>query len=111
MPLPPVRRTCAFFDFCAGVPQAKVGLSLAIPDLKPMARIRSIKRFATVTVTVAGRLRAADIGRLEHACGPALTFERAQLVVDLQGVTEIDNVAEAHLRHMAGRGAVIKKAN
>ena len=76
-----------------------------------MARIRSVRRptTVTVTVTVAGRLRAVDMRRLEHACAPGLTSERAELVVDLERVTEIDNVADAHLRRIAGRGAIIKK--
>jgi anti-anti-sigma regulatory factor len=73
-----------------------------------MARIRTIKRPTEVRVVIAGRLGAADMRRLEHACGPALTSERADLVVDLKRVTAIDGVAAAHLRYIATRGAVIR---
>ena len=74
-----------------------------------MARIRAIKRPTEVRVVIAGQLGAADMRRLEHACGPALTSERADLIVDLKRVTAIDGVAAAHLRHMETRGAVIKR--
>lgn len=74
-----------------------------------MARIRAIRRPTEIRVVVAGVLRAGDMRRLEHACGPALTSERADLIVDLERVTAIDGVAAAHLRYMEMRGAVIKK--
>jgi hypothetical protein len=75
-----------------------------------MARIRRIKQPTAIRVVVAGRLGAADIGRLEHACSEGLTSEPAQLVLDLQRVTDIDNVANAHLRRIATRGAIIKRS-
>jgi hypothetical protein len=75
-----------------------------------MARIRTLKQSTAIRVVIAGRLGAADVGRLEHACSAGLISERAQLVVDLQRVTEIDCVADAHLRRIANRGAIIKRA-
>jgi hypothetical protein len=45
--------------------------------------------------------------RFEHACSPALASARAELVVDLRRVTELDGVASALLRRMAERGAII----
>jgi hypothetical protein len=75
-----------------------------------MARIRTIKQPPAIRVVVVGRLRASDIGRLEHACSAGLTCEPAQLVLDLQRVTDIDTVADAHLRRIAIRGAVIKRS-
>lgn len=74
-----------------------------------MARIRSVKEPAATRVVVAGRLRAVDMRRLEHACAPALTSQRARLIIDLERVTDIDGTAEAHLRHIAARGALIKR--
>lgn len=50
------------------------------------------------------------MGRLEHACAPALTSARPALVVDLTRVTAVDGVAAAHLRQMAARGIVIRGA-
>jgi hypothetical protein len=76
-----------------------------------MARIRTIKRPAAIHVVVTGRLRAVDMRRFEYACAAGLTFEPARLVVDLERVTEIDNVADAHLRRIATRGATIKRPN
>ena len=76
-----------------------------------MARIRAIKLPTAVRVVVTGRLGAADMRRLEHACAPELTSEEAHLVVDLLRVTDIDSVADAHLRRIAIRGAVIKRLN
>ena len=73
-----------------------------------MARIRTLKQPAAVRVIVTGRLGAPDMRRLEHACATVLTSERADLIVDLHQVTDIDDVAEAHLFHMARRGAIIK---
>jgi hypothetical protein len=60
-------------------------------------------------VVVAGRLKAADIRRLEHACSPALTSPRADLVVDIQQVSELDRVALTLLQRMASRGATIRR--
>ena len=74
-----------------------------------MAKIRAIPGSNTVRVVIVGHLGANDMRRLEHACAPALTSPRAELIVDLARATEIDGVAEAHLQHMASRGAVIRR--
>lgn len=72
-----------------------------------MARIRAVHRRSSTVVTVSGRLGAADMRRLEHACSPALTTAQVQLTVDLSRTTEVDHVAEVMLQRMATRGAVI----
>jgi hypothetical protein len=72
-----------------------------------MARIRSALHGVTTRVTVAGRLLAADLGRLEHACAPALTDRAIALEIDLRRVTDVDSIARAVLHRMSGRGARI----
>ena len=73
-----------------------------------MARIRMAQRRMITVVTVSGRLGAGDMRRLEHACAPALTTAEAKLTVDLTRVTAVDRAAEALLRRMATRGALIR---
>jgi anti-anti-sigma regulatory factor len=76
-----------------------------------MARIRTvIEESSVVVVLVQGRLGAADVRRLEEACAPALTTPQADLIVDVQQVTVVDRVAQAHLHHIETRGAVIRRA-
>ena len=72
-----------------------------------MARIRTYNLPGGVRVKVTGRLTAADIGRLEHACAPALITEALALDIDLSGVTESDETADLVLNRMAERGARI----
>jgi hypothetical protein len=74
-----------------------------------MARIRVSQQHSTTRVVVAGRLGAADIRRLEHACAPALTSARADLIVDLTSVSDVDGVAAALLGRMANRSAIIRR--
>jgi anti-anti-sigma regulatory factor len=75
-----------------------------------MARIRSVIEEASVLVLVQGRLGAADMRRLEEACAPALITPQPNLIVDVQHVTVVDRVAQAHLNHIETRGAVIRRA-
>jgi anti-anti-sigma regulatory factor len=75
-----------------------------------MARIRVKKQQTTTRVVVAGRLGAADVRRVEHACGPALTSAQADLVVDLTSVSDVDHAAAALLNCFASRGAIIRRA-
>jgi hypothetical protein len=56
---------------------------------------------------VTGRLTAADVGRLEHACAPALLTEDLALDIDLSEVTESDEIAALIVNRMASRGARI----
>ena len=72
-----------------------------------MARIRTYNLSGGIRVKVTGRLTAADIGRLEHACAPALTTEALDLDIDLSGVTESDETANLMVNRMAKRGARI----
>ena len=59
----------------------------------------------TTRVIVSGRLTAADMGRLEHACAPGLLASPSPLHLDLRAVTSADATAAAVLRRIAGRGA------
>lgn len=72
-----------------------------------MARIRSTQSGDCRVVTVAGRLTAYDMGRLEHACSPALITAAPQLEIDLRRVTFTDPTAAAVLQKMRARGAIL----
>ena len=73
-----------------------------------MARI-SINRTTDPTrIRILGRLTAADMRRLEHACAAALVVHPLRLRIDLAGVTEIDATAAAVLAQLSARGAVIQ---
>jgi hypothetical protein len=56
-------------------------------------------------VKVSGNVSAADMGRLEHACSPALISDALVLEIDLRRATAIDRSAAAVLERMARRGA------
>lgn len=72
-----------------------------------MARIRMLRNTAPPVVVVSGRLTAADMGRLEQACAPALISDPLSLEIDLRGVTHTDSTAVAVLHRMVARGAVL----
>jgi hypothetical protein len=74
-----------------------------------MARIRTMKRPSSTVVVIAGRLRAGDMRRLEHACSPALTSADPDLTVDIRRVTGVDAAAETVLQRFAARGARIRQ--
>lgn len=70
-----------------------------------MARI-SAKRLADgYRVTIAGRLSAKDLRRLERACGPALERHDVALAINVSGVTGTDAAAEAFIGRLVQRGA------
>ena len=69
-----------------------------------MARIRSAQQGDLLRVTISGRLSTDDMGRLEHACAPALTSVQPNLELDLRGVTHADATAAAVLERMGRRG-------
>lgn len=79
--------------------------ALVLPYPIHMATIRRLGIGASTRVTVSGRLSAADMGRLEHACSPALTDRAAALDIDLRRVTDIDPTARAVLHRLETRGA------
>jgi hypothetical protein len=81
------------------------GLRFAIP--KSVARIRRVPSEGSTRVRISGRLMAIDMGRLEHACAPALTERAPALDIDLRRVTDLDPTARAVLGHMSRRGARI----
>ena len=70
-----------------------------------MARISAKRTRDGYRVTVAGRLSAIDLRRLERACGPALERHNAALAIDLSGVTDTDASADAFLGRLLERGA------
>jgi ABC-type transporter Mla MlaB component len=72
-----------------------------------MARIRMLSNTAPPLVVVTGRLTAADMGRLEQACSPALVSDPLWLEIDLRGVTHTDSTALAVLQRLVARGAVL----
>lgn len=75
----------------------------------PMARIRTKRVWGNTRVTVSGRLSAADMGRLERACGEALTHNPLQLHLDLTRVTHIDGTAQAVIERLRHRGAQVRR--
>jgi hypothetical protein len=74
-----------------------------------MAQIRSVRSGDTLRVIVCGKLSRVDMGRLEHACGPALTSDQANLELDLRRVTHTDTTANAVLERFSQRGARITR--
>ena len=83
------------------------GAALAECDL--VARIRTARHSDLLRVTITGRLTRADMGRLEHACAPALIHDRPRLEIDLTRVTVLDPMASAVVQHMVRRGVRILK--
>ena len=75
-----------------------------------MARIRRYLLRHGVRLKVTGRLTAADVGRFEHACAPALLTRNIALDIDLSEVTESDESANLMVNRMAARGARIVRA-
>jgi len=75
--------------------------------VRAVARIWTSHHNDTLRVALSGRLSAADMGRLEHACAPALVIHPAALEIDVQNVTSIDRSAAAVLGRLAQRGARI----
>ena len=51
------------------------------------------------------------MGRLEHACAPALISDALLLEIDLRHATSIDRSAAAVLERMAQRGARVIRAD
>jgi hypothetical protein len=72
-----------------------------------MARIRTTHQAFRTKVSIQGRLTAADMRRLEHACASALVAQPLRLGIDIRQVTEIDATAAAFLARLKTRGAVI----
>jgi hypothetical protein len=75
-----------------------------------MAQIRASRRGHVLRVTISGRLAMADMGRLEHACAPALVSHPVDLELDLRRVTHADATATAVLERFSRRGAHILAA-
>ena len=74
-----------------------------------MARITINRSTDNTRIRIAGRLTAADMGRLEHACAKALVVYPLRLKIDVGAVTEMDATAAAVLAQLSARGAVIQR--
>ena len=74
-----------------------------------MAKISVIRHGDSYRIKLRGRFAAADLGRLERACGEALQQKPAPLQLNLEAVTSIDNVARGYLDRCA-RGVLTFKA-
>jgi hypothetical protein len=73
-----------------------------------MARIWLRRSREGYCVTVSGHLGAADLRRLERACGPALEQRHVALQLDLTAVTGSDPVSNAFVGRLAERGARVQ---
>ena len=82
-----------------------MGLPFAVPAL--VARIHVSRHDDRMRVTLSGRLRPSDMGRLEHACAPALVHDPVALDIDISGASSVDRSTTAVLQKMAERGARI----
>ncbi|MGE0813448.1 MAG: hypothetical protein AB7O28_18685 [Vicinamibacterales bacterium] len=60
-------------------------------------------------VTVYGPLVAADLRRLERACGPALEHRQPPLEIRVQESESLDEPSRVFLDRLARRGAVITR--
>ena len=72
-----------------------------------MARMRVTRTSDNTRIRIDGRLTAADMRRLEHACAPALVVQPLRLHIDVRRVTAMDATAAAVLDRLNARGAVI----
>lgn len=75
-----------------------------------MARISVAQKAGRYRVTLAGRLAAVDLKRLERACRYALEHHQVPLELNLMRVTDIDNAARTYLERLRARGARILTA-
>jgi hypothetical protein len=73
-----------------------------------MARISVAATVSGRTVTIRGRLKAADLHRLERACGPALEQRDPNLALVMRDAAAGDSAARAYLDRLQARGAVIR---
>jgi hypothetical protein len=92
----------SFGEYWTCVPGGLLAISNSI-----MARIRRSARGDVLRVRVTGRLTAADMRRLEHACARALSDPAIELEIDMRQVTGVDPTARAFLHSMVRRGARI----
>lgn len=72
-----------------------------------MARISVKQVDGRSCVTVSGQLSAADLGRLERACGAALEHKELELELQLSQVSAMDAAARAFVQRLVDRGAIL----
>jgi len=70
-----------------------------------MARISVAQKAGRYRVTLAGRLAAVDLNRLERACRYALEHQRVPLELNMRRVTDIDDTARIYIERLRARGA------
>jgi hypothetical protein len=58
-------------------------------------------------VTIQGDLKAADLQRLERACGPALEQQRPELELVIRNGVIADSAAQAYVARLQARGVVL----
>ncbi|PYR38315.1 MAG: hypothetical protein DMF89_07495 [Acidobacteria bacterium] len=75
-----------------------------------MARISVVRTVGTYRVTLAGRLMAADLKRLERACRHALEHKLVPLELNLDHVSATDAAARFYVEQLRARGATIHDA-
>jgi len=71
-----------------------------------MASIRVSVHHGRRRVTVRGQLVAADLRRLESACGPALEYRELPLEIRLRD-TGMDEASRQFLDRLVKRGAIL----
>ena len=72
-----------------------------------MAKISVVTVGRNRHVTLEGRVTAADLGRLERACGSALEHKIPPLEVNIERVRSIDAAAQSYVDRLSTRGARI----
>ena len=72
-----------------------------------MAKISVVTVGRNRHVTLEGRVTAADLGRLERACGSALEHKIPPLEVNVERVRSIDAAAQSYVDRLSTRGARI----
>jgi hypothetical protein len=73
-----------------------------------MAKISVVRVDGSYRITLKNGLSAADLKRLERACGYALEHKLIPLELNLEHVSSIDDAAHAYLERLRARGARIR---
>jgi hypothetical protein len=73
-----------------------------------MAHISVTAKNSRRIVTVQGDLTAADLQRLERACGPALERQSPELELVIRNGVIGDSAAQAYVARLRARGVVVQ---
>jgi hypothetical protein len=74
---------------------------------RTVASIRVRVRDGKRRVTISGRLSAADLRRLERACGSTLEYQEIPLEIRIRDAVAVDDVSRLFLKSLLKRGAVL----